>query len=88
MKIINNPMKKRGQMEISAVIIFLLVTGGVIAVIYDSKHIFVGDIKTKYVLDYYLCPDQVKSISQQNQILFESKSEAILMGYKEKSGCV
>ena len=88
MKLINNPMNKRGQIEISAVIVFLLVTVGVIAVISDSKHLFVGDSKTKYVIDYKLCPAQVNAILPQNQVIFESKSEANSMGYKDKLGCI
>ena len=85
---INYLMNKKAQIEISAMIIFLLVTAGAVVVISNSKHIYVGDNRNKYVYDYSLCADQINKIPTQSQIIFTSKNQANSNGYIIKEGCV
>ena len=59
-----------------------------VSLISQSKHIFVGDTKTKYLYDYAKCSEEVNKIQTQNQIVFESQVQAHSSGYKEKENCV
>ncbi len=85
---VSHPMNKRGQIEISALIIILVATVGVIGVLSQSKHIYVGDAKNKQVFDYYLCPEKVNKIPQQNQIIFDNLDKAKEQKYNLFQGCV
>jgi len=62
-----NPMQKRGLLEIGAIALVVITTLGVLLVISESKHIIVGDIKTKLIYDFSKCSEEVNKIPTNKQ---------------------
>ena len=58
-------MNKRGLIELGALAIILITTIGVIAILRESSHIYVGDKTTKMVYDYKLCQEQIEDIPKE-----------------------
>lgn len=87
-KKINYLMQKRGLLEVGAVALIIITTIGVLIVISESKHIIVGDTKTKFLYDFSKCSEEVNKIPTNNQIVFEDKQQAYSLNYKDKEGCI
>ena len=67
-------MNKKGAfLEISAIVMILLTTAGVIYTISSPHRLYVGNTADKTYLEYYKCESAAKSIPEQNIIIFQSK---------------
>lgn len=78
----------KGMIEVGAVLVIILTTLGVFAVLHASKNIYVGDERTNELYNYDKCPDDVRAIPQEHQILFGTIRQAEEEGYHLIEGCV
>ncbi len=79
---------QKGCLEIGAILVIIITTIGAYVVLSASKHIFVGDTREMKYYDYALCPEKIKSIPENNQMILKNKQEAEQRGYQKASGCV
>ena len=75
-------------LEIGAVAIIVLVTAGAFTVISESKNIYIGDTRNSQVYNYKLCPDTVKQIPEENQLILKNLEEAKEKDFKEAENCI
>ncbi len=81
-----NKMKKRGQVEIVALVAFLVVSGALLAGTYlitMPTSNYVGDISTN---TFYDCKC-ISRIDSQNRVLFESYDAGINMSFVYHERC-
>lgn len=73
---------KKGEIPIRGLTYFkILVTTA------SSQNLYLGNTETKEFLDYYECKNVVKSIPEENIIIFNSKDDATKKEYVAIEGC-
>lgn len=70
-----HPMEKRGQVEIAAWLIILIVTVGVGYTVANITSLYVADTSTGNYVNYYKCKEIAENMNKDSIKIFSSKKD-------------